>query len=235
MVRLARDGGITAPRRRSIRSTRLRVVRQILHSARHHARSQKLPRDEPRERWPESVLLTSRQDDGIVVARSGGRIVVDMEDVPAALQARLGADASRALLELLDRSHEEARDAMISACTERFERRLVEEVSTLRLQLAQVESGLRRDMAELGASLRGEMADLGASLRGEMADLRGSLRGEMADLRGSLRGEMADLRSSLREDIAAGRVELLKWSFLFWIGQVLAVGGMLGVVLRVMR
>jgi hypothetical protein len=152
------------------------------------------------------------------------RIIVDVDDVPAALQARLGAEACSALLQLLDRSHEEAREAMVGACTERFERRLVEETSALRLQIAQVEGNLRHDIAELGAALRGEMAGLGAALRSEAADQRASLR-----------GDMADLRASLREDIASVRVDILKWSFLFWIGQVLAVGGMLGVLLRVLR
>ena len=32
--------------------------------------------------------------------------------------------------------------------------------------------------------------------------------------------------------LAETRVELLKWSFLFWIGQVAAIAGMLAFVLR---
>jgi hypothetical protein len=147
-----------------------------------------------------------------------------MEAVPVALHERLGPDASRALLDLLARSHEEARADVIIACTERFERRLVEEVSTLRVQLAHVQSSLREEMAAQRSSLREEMAAQGASLREEMAGLGASLR-----------GEMADLRATLREDIAGVRVDLLKWTFLFWIGQALAVAGMLGVVLRMMR
>jgi len=84
------------------------------------------------------------------------------------------------LLQLLDRSHRDAREDVITACTERFERRLVEEVSSLRVQIAQVETTLRGDMA-------------------------------------------------------AGRVEFIKWSFLFWVGQVLAISGILTVMLRLMR
>ena len=122
--------------------------------------------------------------------------------MPVALQARLGPQASGGLLELLDRSHRTAREDVITACTERFDRRLVEETSGLRVQIAQVESRLRQ---------------------------------EIARVEGGIRQDMAELRASLREDIAAGRVDLFKWCFLFWIGQVLAVGGMLGVVLRVMR
>ena len=68
----------------------------------------------------------------------------------------------------------------MTACTDRFDRRLVEETSGLRVQIAQSES-------------------------------------------------------TLRGDIAAGRVEFIKWSFLFWVGQVLAVTGILTILLRVLR
>ena len=36
----------------------------------------------------------------------------------------------------------------------------------------------------------------------------------------------------IRQDIATNRFELLKWSFLFWVGQVIAVVGLVGVMLR---
>jgi hypothetical protein len=35
--------------------------------------------------------------------------------------------------------------------------------------------------------------------------------------------------------MATGRIELFKWCFLFWIGQVLAIGGLMGVMLRLAR
>ena len=116
---------------------------------------------------------------------------MEIDAVPAVLRARLGSEATGGLLELLDISQREAREDVITACAERFDRRLVEEVSGLRVQIAQVESSIRQDMAQL--------------------------------------------RASLREDIATGRVDLFTWCFLFWVGQVLAIGGMLSVVLRVMR
>ena len=98
---------------------------------------------------------------------------------------------------------------MIAACTERFERRLVEEVSELRIQVGQVESAIRQDMA----NLRSEIAQQGSTLR----------------------QEMATLGSGLRDESAAGRVDLFKWCFLFWVGQVLAIGGLLAVMLRLTR
>ena len=156
---------------------------------------------------------------------------MEIESVPPALQARLGPEATGGLLQLLHRSDLERRGDVIAACTERFERRLVEEVSGLRVQIVQVESAIRQDMAQQGASLRAEIAQQGATLREEMATLGSTLRQEMATMGSSLRQDM----SGLRDEIAAGRVDLFKWCFLFWVGQVLAIGGLLAVMLRLTR
>jgi hypothetical protein len=60
-----------------------------------------------------------------------------------------------------------------------------------------------------------------------------ALRREMNALAVDLRAEMQTLRLELRADfqvaVANTRVDLLKWSFLFWIGQVAAVLGFLAI------
>lgn len=43
---------------------------------------------------------------------------------------------------------------------------------------------------------------------------------------------LAEETGKLRQEIATSRVELLKWSFLFWVGQVAAVAGLLALMLR---
>jgi hypothetical protein len=146
-------------------------------------------------------------------SRSGRNHVVELHAVPPALRSALGPDATQAFLEVLERSHQDARPAVIAACTERFERRLVEEISSLRLEMAQQGASLRLEMAQQGAGLRVEMAQQGADLRQAMNQLAAGLRAEMA----------------------AGRVELIRWSFLFWVGQVIAIGGVMGVLLRTLR
>jgi hypothetical protein len=145
---------------------------------------------------------------------------MDIEQVPAALQERLGVEATSGLLQLLDRAHREERADVIAACTDRFERRLVEEISGVRVQIAQVEASLRRDMAEMGASIRRDVVEMGASIRQDMARMGADIRHEM---------------TGIRQDTASGRVELLKWCFLFWVGQVVAVAVIMGTMLRFFR
>jgi hypothetical protein len=78
---------------------------------------------------------------------------MNIHAVPPALRDRLGAEATGDLLHLLDLVDNERREDLITSCTDRFERRLVEEVAGLRLQTANVESSIRHDMTQLGASL----------------------------------------------------------------------------------
>ncbi|HXG87870.1 MAG TPA: hypothetical protein VNJ02_06005 [Vicinamibacterales bacterium] len=62
------------------------------------------------------------------------------------------------------------------------------------------------------------------------------IRVEMAALRTDLQAEMRDLRSELRADfrveVANVRSDLLKWSFVFWVGQMAAVFGLMTVLQR---
>lgn len=119
--------------------------------------------------------------------------------VPDALADRLGEPASAALVELLDANNRACADDVMMQGAERFERRLIEETSKLRV---------------------------------EMAELRADLRQDMAGLRSDLRQEIARLGSDLRTEMATNRVELLKWAFLFWVGQFVGVVGFVGLMLR---
>lgn len=108
--------------------------------------------------------------------------------VPVALEARLGESGTAALADLLDAGHRVCVENVMAQCTERFERRLVEEASKLRV--------------------------------------------EMAQLGGELRGEMQVGFTALRQEMAAGRFELLKWAFVFWVGQLVSVLGIVALLLR---
>ena len=48
----------------------------------------------------------------------------------------------------------------------------------------------------------------------------------------ALREEVHDGLMSLRQELATTRVEMLKWSFLFWIGEISVIAGLLAFMLR---
>jgi hypothetical protein len=101
--------------------------------------------------------------------------------MPAALRTRLGDDATFGLIEVLEAERKDWSEQVVSVAGDRFERRLTEEISALRL------------------------------------DFREALH---------------DGLSSVRQELATTRVEMLKWSFLFWVGQVAAMAGLLALMFR---
>lgn len=77
-----------------------------------------------------------------------------------------------------------------------------------------------------------------ASIKRE-AVTKGDLREETAKVREGLRDEIAEVREELRTGLAKVREEmarmegrLIRWMFLFWVGQMAAMLGILALLLR---
>ena len=70
-------------------------------------------------------------------------------------------------------------------------------------------------------------------LTAECRSLRTDTRGDMTDLRTTLSAGMKELRYELRADfkveVAKVRADLLKWSFVFWVGQVTILASFIAV------
>lgn len=122
--------------------------------------------------------------------------------VPLALRNQLGEEGTEELLLLLGDQRKEWTTDVTHLVTDRFERRLVEETSKLRVDMAQGFAVTRQEIAAVD---------------------------------GSLRREMAEGFAGLRQQIADQKFDILKWVFVFWAGQFVAVAGVLAVLIRVLR
>ncbi len=111
------------------------------------------------------------------------------------LREKLGEEGVQELIDLINSSQQQQKEDILTFVEEKFERRLSEEISKLRV-----------DMVEMNQQLRGEMVEMNQQLRGEMVE------------------QMARLRT----EISQTRAELIKWMFIFWVGQ---VGMILGILL----
>ena len=171
---------------------------------------------------------------------------MERQRVPEALQRPLGPEGTAGLLHLLADVRRECVTDVITVVGDRFERRLVEETSTLRLEMSQGFSALRQEMAAAIGAVRQEMAGSTAGLRQEMAASTAALRQEMAAATAGLRQEMVAGTAILRQEMAAGtaslrqemsgqKFDILKWAFLFWVGQFFAVASLMAVLIRVLR
>jgi hypothetical protein len=78
------------------------------------------------------------------------------------------------------------------------------------------------------------LADEIGALRLDMAKEFAAVRVESAKEFAAVRGEMAAMGAGLRTEMAETRFTMLKWAFLFWVGQVAATTGIVAMLLRAM-
>jgi hypothetical protein len=163
-----------------------------------------------------------------------------------ALREKLGDEAMGGLQTFVDAARREWKDEVLTRASERFDRRLGEEMGALRLDMAKEFATVRAEtarefaavrveMAAMRTELRAEMAGMGAGLRTEIAGMGAALRTEMAGMGAGLRTEMAGMGAGLRTEMAATHFSMLKWAFIFWIGQFAAVSAMMALLLRTLR
>ena len=88
------------------------------------------------------------------------------------------------LLDFAEATGQDWSDQVVTAAIDRFERRLTEEASILRVEIARLDVRLEQGL------------------------------------------------SGIRQEVAINRVELLKWSFLFWVGQIAAMTALLAFTLK---
>ena len=106
---------------------------------------------------------------------------------------------------LREKLGEDGTDALVALINEAGE-------NTKRSVIEVVEERFERRLAEEMGKIRAEMGQL----RAEMAEAMGKLRAEMAGEISKLRAEMHDLGANL-----------IQWMFVFWIGQIGVLTGIL--------
>ena len=126
---------------------------------------------------------------------------------------------------------------ILAMADERFERRLTEESAAIRQDIA----ALRSEMATR-AETQAIREDVNAirqtmATRAEAQAIRedvNAIRQTMATRQevNDLRQEMSAGFIRLERELANTRVDMIKWSFMFWTGQCLAILGFLFVFLR---
>ena len=110
---------------------------------------------------------------------------------------------------MTDREHEQ----LLATATDRFERRLAEEGAGVR--------------GEIGA-LRVTMVEQNSAIRQQISELRVEVSEQNSATRREVTKDIADLRVEMSYRFAQGETrhrELLKWAFVFWVGQAIAVAG----------
>jgi len=80
----------------------------------------------------------------------------------------------------------------------------------------------RKLISYLDEKVRGEVAT-----RADLELTKGELRTEIEKVRADLKTDIEKVRADLKTDIEKVRADIIKWMFLFWIGQVASIAALL--------
>jgi hypothetical protein len=78
----------------------------------------------------------------------------------------------------------------------------------------------------------GRLLAVASELRADIYQTQSDLRQDMARMDAGLRVALVEGLSKIRAEMTEMRVDVIRWSFLFWIGQVAATATLLAVMLR---
>jgi hypothetical protein len=134
--------------------------------------------------------------------------------IPKALRDKLGDEAAESFAILLKEvEHEGRKDALVMA-EEKFERRLTEEIGSLKVSFTE------------------EIGSLKVSFTEEIGSLKVSFTERMSENTSGLESKIYKVKSELEVKINEVKSDIIKWMFIFWAGQVVVLIAILQIFFR---
>ena len=122
--------------------------------------------------------------------------------IPKPLREKLGDEGAEALVHVLNENDKELRSSVLNSAEQRFEKHLSEEISAVRLDLADAEKRFEKHLSKEISAVRLDLS--------------------------SAEKVMTEEISAVRISIEKSRSDTIKWMFIFWVGQ---IGVLLGILM----
>jgi GTP cyclohydrolase I len=156
---------------------------------------------------------------------------------------KLGEEGSEALAAVLNEHGKEAENSVIKTAAQRFEKKLSEEISGVRLEMAESEkrfekklseeiSGVRIELAESEKRFEKKLSEEISGVRIELAESEKRFGRRLSEEISGVREEMVRGDCALQKEIQKSKTDTVKWMFIFWIGQ---IGALLGILFMVFK
>jgi phosphate uptake regulator len=136
--------------------------------------------------------------------------------IPRALREKLGDEATESLVELLNQVLQGSKEDVISLSGEKFERRLAEEFAKFDSKLMEEVAKVNKRIDELSARITEEVTKLDAKITEEITKLEARINQRITEEVSKLRVEMSSYYASI-----------VRWMFIFWVGQIGVIIGIL--------
>lgn len=139
--------------------------------------------------------------------------------IPKILTERLTEEGANALVEILDKVEVRSEAHTLQVVEERFEKKVEQAKSELREEISKVDIRIEQTKTEL----RKEINKVDLRVEHVKTELREEIN--RVDKR------LEQVKSELKTDIANTKADLIKWMFIFWIGQFASIVGVITAIL----
>ncbi|RMD90035.1 MAG: hypothetical protein D6813_09815, partial [Calditrichaeota bacterium] len=125
---------------------------------------------------------------------------------------KLGDEAVDSLVELINQSLGEQKNNIIELVEEKFERRLTQELSKIQKQILETERKLEKQILGVKTGLEKQIQEVKTELRNEIQEVKSGLE---------------DRITKVEVQMSKNYASIITWMFIFWIGQVGVILGIL--------
>jgi gas vesicle protein len=145
-----------------------------------------------------------------------GDLLMPIITVEKPLKDKLGDEAVDSLIRLINQTQTEQKAELLEFVEEKFEHRLT-------LEIGKVNERLTEEIGKVNERLTEEIGKVNKRLTEEIGKVNERLTEEI----GNVNERITQETSKLDVKIESTRADLIKWMFIFWIGQVAALLGIL--------
>jgi hypothetical protein len=143
------------------------------------------------------------------------------------LKDKLGDEAVDSLIRLINQTQSDQKAELVELVGEKFEHRLSEEMGKVSLAIAETEQRLdNRITKEIGKVNERITLEIG-NVNGHLTEEIGKVNGRLTEEIGKVNGRLTEEIGKVRVEAARNHANLIKWMFIFWLGQVAALLGIL--------
>ncbi len=143
--------------------------------------------------------------------------------IPTPLRDKLGGEAADALVEVLNEVTKNSHAGTLTFVEEKFERRLSEELGQVNQHLVVGEERIENRITLLEERIERRLSE-------EIGRVNQRITEEI----GRVNQRITEETSRLEQKISASQANLIKWMFIFWVGQIAVMSGILFAMLKLL-
>ncbi|KXK30271.1 MAG: enterotoxin (HBL) [Candidatus Brocadia sinica] len=158
--------------------------------------------------------------------------IINTLEIYEDLKSQFKEEEARTLTKALEKSLEEYQKKQESFLATKDD--IVKLRGEVKDDITKLREEVKDDITKLREEVKGDIAKLREEVKGDIAKLREEVKGDIAKLRGETKddinklwvGTNADI-NKLRNELANAKAEIIKWLFIFLIGQGVSIIGIL--------